>query len=85
MDTNLFKVSEVCWAVTSIKTTEAQVFASIDDAAMYLESLGVPDDEVDAALIDMAAKRTTRANFGAVNHQFIYSDTLRFNELLGVA
>lgn len=84
MDTNLFKVSGVCWVVTSIKYEEPQVFTSVDAAAMHLESIGIPDDEVDAAIIDMTAKGTSRANFGA-NHSFIYSDDTRFNQVFGVA
>jgi len=85
MDINLFKISAVCWAVTSPKDTEAQTFEKVDDACMYLESIGVPEEEVDAALVDMAAQDTTRANFGMLNKKFIFSDCTRFNELLGVA
>jgi hypothetical protein len=85
MDTNLFKVSAMCWVVTSAKHEEPQVFESVDAAAMHLESVGVPDEEIDTALIDMSAKGNTRANFGVTNGSFIYSDNTRFNELLGVA
>ena len=85
MDTNLFKVSAVCWVVISAKNAEEQVFKSVDEAAMCLESVGVPDEEVDAALIDMTTMGTTRANFGALNGKFIFSDNQRYNELLGVA
>ena len=86
METNLFKVSKVCWVVTSAKDDgEPQVFENVDDAAMYLEDLGVPDEEVDAALIDMADKSTTRANFGVKNDSFIYSDNTRYHESIGIA
>ena len=85
MDTNLFKVSKVCWAVTSPKTSEAQTFRTIEDASAYLESIGVPDEEIDIALVDMTANDTTRANFGAMQGRFIMSDNKRLDELLGVA
>ena len=85
MDTNLFKVSEVCWAVTSDRDNEVQTFKSVDDAAMYLESIGVPDEEIDIALVDMVAQGTCRANFGVTSGRFIFSDNKRLDELLGVA
>ena len=85
MDTNLFKVSEVCWVVTSAKHEEPQVFGSVDEAGMHLESVGIPDEEVDSAIIDMSAKGTIHANFGVADGSFMYSDNTRFNELLGVA
>ena len=85
MDTNLFKVSAVCWAVTSDRTEEAQTFPTIEGAATYLESIGIPDEEIDIALVDMAVKNTIRANFGVTQGQFILSDNKRLDELLGVA
>ena len=85
MDTNLFKVSKVSWAVTSAKDSEVQSFQTIEDAASYLESLGVPDEEIDEALVDMVANGTVRANFGAEDGRFILSDNKRLDELLGVA
>lgn len=83
-DTNLYKVSKVCWAVTSNKTEEAQVFTSVDTASDYLLSIGVDDDHIDLALIDMVARGTTRANFG-INGMFVFSDNARLNDKLGVA
>ena len=85
MDTNLFRVSVVCWAVTSDKTKDAQTFPTIEEAATYLESIGVKDEDIDEALVDMAAKGSRRANFGAASGRFIFSDNMRLNELLGVA
>ncbi len=85
MDTNLFKVSKVCWAVTSAKDVETQTFSTIEGAAEYLESVGVPDSEIDVALVDMAANQSVRANFSVENGRFIYSDNLRIDESFGTA
>jgi 3-polyprenyl-4-hydroxybenzoate decarboxylase len=85
MDTNLFKVSNVCWAVTSTHSPEAQTFVTVEGACDYLESIKVPDEQIDRALIDMLAQGNTRANFGAINGEFIFSDNKRLNELLDVA
>jgi hypothetical protein len=83
MDTNLYKVSKVCWAVTS-DNRDTQVFKNIEDASVFLENMGVKDEEIDLALVDMLANESTRANFG-VEGKFIFSDKARLNELLGVA
>jgi hypothetical protein len=83
MNINLFKVSAVCWVVTSAKHAgEPQVFDNPDDASMYLEDIGIPDEEVDAALIDMAANKTIRASFG-MNKTFERSDDTYFSDLPG--
>lgn len=84
MEINLYKVSAVCWAVTSPKDDEPRVFRNIDDAGEYLIEIGVDDDHIDLALVDMLAKGSTRANFG-VNGTFIYSDNARMNGQLGTA
>lgn len=85
MDTNLFRVSEVCWAVDSPKESEPMVFNTIEGAADYLEVIGIPDEQIDIALIDMVANGTCRANFGATKGHFMFSDHSKMNELLGVA
>jgi hypothetical protein len=82
---DLFKVSKVCWAVRTPDEPEARSFTTIEGAGDFLESLGVPGDEVDLALIDMVATGHTRANFGIDKGTFLFSDNLRLNELLGSA
>ena len=82
MDTNLFRV-ELYWAVTSPKE-EVQTFNTIEDAAAYLESIGVKDEEIDLALVNMISDGTTRANFGIAG-KFMFTDNKRLDELLGVA
>jgi hypothetical protein len=84
MDTNLYKVSKVCWAVTSARTAEPMVFQTVEQAANYLESIGVEDESIDLALVDMEAKGNVRANFG-MHGTFIFSDGARLNGALGVA
>lgn len=86
MDTNLFKVSKISWAVTSNKDAEARVFGSIEDASTYLmESVGIPDEQIDIALIDMASNGTARANFGDAKGHFLFSDSKRLDEVFGNA
>ena len=85
MGTDLYRVSKVCWAVASAKTPEAQVFRTIEEASAYLESIGIPDGEIDFALADMSGKGNTRANFGALEGRFIMSDAKRLDEFFGVA
>jgi hypothetical protein len=84
METNLYKVSKICWAVVSSKDEETQVFPTIDAATEHLLKIGVDDDNIDIALVDMLAKGTTRANFG-VNGTFMFSDNTRLNENIGTA
>lgn len=81
---DLFRVSKVSWAVRSPHDPEAQHFMSTEAAAEYLESLGVPGDEVDYAIMDMASRSHTRANFG-VEKTFLFSDATRLDEILGSA
>ena len=84
METNLYKVSKVCWAVVSDKDEEPLVFPTVDAAAEHLLSIGVEDDHIDLALVDMLAKGTTRANFG-INGTFMFSDNTRLNTQFGTA
>ncbi len=60
---NLFKVSQICWAVTTPKEEEPQVFKDIEGASDYLMSIGVDDDHIDEALAELAVRGTTRAQF----------------------
>lgn len=78
-------MSKVMWAVTSARTDEAQVFENVDKAADYLESIGVKDEQIDLALIDMTIRGNSRANFGAIHGNFIFSDTARLNDPMGAA
>jgi hypothetical protein len=82
---DLFKVSKVLWAVRTPGNPETQNFTNIEAAGVYLESIGIPGDEVDFALMDMTVKAHTRANFGVEKGTFLFSDGLRLDELLGSA
>jgi hypothetical protein len=84
MDTNLYRVSKACWAVTSEHSKETQAFTTIEAASDYLLSIDVNDDHIDLALADMSANGTTRANFG--NHgTFIFSDNEKLSDKVGIA
>ena len=85
MSTDLYKVSKVLWAVKSHKDEEVLGFSTIEGAAEYLEEIGIPDDEIDLAIIDMAANGHSRAQFGVLEGRFMFSDNARLDELLGVA
>lgn len=81
---DLFRISRVSWAVRSPHDPEVQHFTSADAAGEYLESLSVPGDEVDFAIMDMTSRNHTRANFG-VDKTFLFSDSTRLDEILGSA
>jgi hypothetical protein len=85
MSTNLYRMSRISWAVTSSRETEPQVFTSIEEAADYLESVGIPDSEIDIALAEMFAQGHTRAQFGVMNGAFTFSDNERLHDILGIA
>jgi hypothetical protein len=85
MDTCLFKCAKACWVVASIHHEEAQVFHTIEEASSYLERVGVPDESIDAALISMAVRGTTRAAFHPDHGAYMFSDFLNWNDLIGVA
>ena len=84
MSGDLYKISAVSWAVKLDDSKEIEAFSSIEAAAAFLEKAGVKDEEIDFALIEMAAHDHVRANFG-VHGNFIFTDNERPNELLGIA
>lgn len=83
MDINLYRVSKVCWAVTH-PLSDTQVFKSIEDASVFLESLGIADETIDLALIEMVGNDHSRATFNS-GGKLVSTDNARLNELLGVA
>ena len=82
METNLYRVSKICWAVTSPIDEEPQLFENPDDASEYLMSIGVEDGDIDMALIDMLICGNTRANFGT-SGTFIFGDAAKIDGQLG--
>jgi hypothetical protein len=82
MSTNLYKVSPSSWAVKG-KKDKLVAFDTIEEAATHLESIGVPDEEIDLALVEMAARNHSRAEFGALEGRFIFSDVEKVDELFG--
>lgn len=74
MSINLYKVSPKLYAVTN--NEETNQFLSVEGAADYLESIGVPDEAIDTALIEMTQNDHCRANFG-MHGGFVFSDGTR--------
>lgn len=81
---NLYKVNTKSWAVEE-SNDDPIVFSSIERAATYLEGLGIPDQEIDYAIIDMAGQNHTRAQFGALEGRFMFSDGEKLNEQFGTS
>lgn len=81
---SLYKVSKVCWAVTTRDNIDTQVFKTIEDTSDFLESIGVLDEQIDLALINLIGNDHTHAEFNNEG-KFAFSDETRLNELLGVA
>lgn len=80
---SLYKLSSTWVVKQDDKTFEN--FTSIEDASVYLEGIGVPDEEIDTALIELDANKHTHAVFGLINKTFVFSDEEKFHELFGVA
>lgn len=70
------------WAVLVKKDVVA--FETIEQASDYMVSIGIVDDEIDEALIDMVGNDHTHAQFGT-NGYFIFSSDQRYIGNTGVA
>jgi hypothetical protein len=81
MEVNLYKTIRG-WAVKA--GSEVESYGTIEQAADALLGIGIKDDAIDSAIIEMYANKHTRANFG-INGGFIFSDEAQLDELLGVA
>lgn len=55
--------------------TEIITYKNVDDAFDFVETLGVKADEADAALIALIGNNHTRASFGVMEGNFMFSDT----------
>lgn len=85
MSTDLYRVSKNCWAVKSSALEEMAAFPTIEEAADCLEAVGVPSDEIDIAIMEMAGHGHTHAQFGVLEGRFIFSDAEKLDEHFGVA
>lgn len=81
---DLYKMPANAWAVRD-QEGEVQKFVSIERAATFLESVGVMDEEIDYAIIDMEANANSHAQFGLIEGRFIFSDKEKLNSLMGLA
>jgi hypothetical protein len=53
---------------------EVITYSNIDDAFDFVETLGIKEDEADAAIIAMFGNNHTRASFGVIEGNFLFSD-----------
>ena len=83
MSISLYKFRSAWIVKQDDKTFEN--FTTIEDASDFLEGIGVPDEEIDTALIELDANKHTHAVFGLTNKTFVFSNEDKFNELFGVA
>ena len=67
------------WIVTSPSKVTPTVYDTIEGVSDYLMNLGVLDEHIDLALVDMLAKSNTRANF-STNGTFVFSDGAKLYE-----
>jgi hypothetical protein len=74
MNVDLYKVSDGRWAVTTGPGKTPLLFNAVENASDCLLSMGIADEYIDAALTEMFAKGTTRANFG-YHGEFNFSDS----------
>lgn len=78
-EVNLYKVRSG-WAVVSQEDWET--YPTIELAADVLMSMGVKDDQIDVALIEMYGNAHSRANFG-VNGTLIMTDEAKLDVAYG--
>jgi acyl-coenzyme A thioesterase PaaI-like protein len=74
--TQLVSKDDGSWVVKTFQhNSESQhSFKTIEGAAEYMHNiLGVPEDDIDVALIDMASNHNNLAEFGTLNGGFIFS------------
>lgn len=62
--------------VRSEKLERVMFLSTMEQAAELLESVGVPPDEVDLGIMEMARNNHNHGNFGIINGHFIFSDVV---------
>jgi hypothetical protein len=77
---DLYKLPDGTYKVASFKLKTPHVLPSVEGACEVLEMLGVPDQEIDYALIDMAQKDSNHAQFGVLHGAFIFSEKVEMNK-----
>lgn len=71
---DLYKSSRSLWIVKNSANEDAVHYASIEEAANFLESVGVLDEEIDYALASLAQNWHNRARFSLFDGKFNFSD-----------
>jgi len=76
MTHELYKLSNGGFKVKSTKLERVQFFVNIEAAAESLETIGIPSDQIDSALVDMATYGNNYAAFAPENGLFMFSDSV---------
>ncbi len=79
MSRDLYMISRYKWAVRTEKTP-LTIVSSADDAAPFLEAVGVIPDEIDFGIQTMLFYGHSRCHFGDIEGTFIMSDEAMPNE-----
>lgn len=77
---DLYKLPDGTYKVSSFKLRTEHVLPSVEGACEVLEMLGIPDAEIDYALIDMLQKDNNHAQFGVLHGAFIYSEKVELSK-----
>lgn len=77
---DLYKLPDGTYKVSSFKLRTPHVLPTVEGACEVLEMLGVPDQEIDYALIDMAQKDSNHAQFGVLHGAFIFSERVELSK-----
>jgi len=73
MSRDLYMIDHYKWAVRTEKTP-LTIVRSADEAAPFLEAVGVLSDEIDFGIQTMLSYGHSRAHFGDIEGTFIMSD-----------
>lgn len=71
---DLYKLPNGEYLVLSFKLKKPYRFLDVEGAAEALETIGIPDGEIDAAIAHMEIQGHTHCQFGVMQGFFIYSD-----------
>ena len=80
---DLYAMKDGTFLVKSFKSPITALCRTPEEAADTLLALGVLDDEIDVAIMDMAKHSSNHAQFGILKGAFIYSDVVEERTLDG--
>lgn len=73
---DLYKLSGGKYMVKSFRLSKPYILPDLDGACQALLEVGIPDDEIDFAVMDMIAKDHNHCQFGVNKGSFIFSDVV---------